>query len=387
MADRFGSRVLVVLATVASTVTAGLIQDSDWKPAAPTGTTPPDGWAHLQVSHRPTDAPTLATWQDLRRAVDTNTCGFFPDDDAPLSCGRGYTCTNSGSFRDCCVGDECSSSVFATSCVDFDHPACSTVVEGVACCPNDTSKIPFCNTYLWSTTATPNTTYTMFNCEARKFGAPTMLLAEPRAVSATSSSTISSTSSSSSSSSTIPHSSATTPSLSITSSASTAPASTSPVAQPATGGSAPVGPIVGGVVGGLAVIGIVVLGLFYMSFRNRKAGAAGATPEPESSAGQGQRGPGLLSQSQSPMSGSNSPLYSAGGSGSQTVTPMSYVPQRPPHPPSIAPSFGGDDSPVPQGAMLDYRTHVYEKGSPVELVTTPTYTEMPTHYNNPELPG
>ena len=88
--------VLLLLASLIGPTTAAArppAQDIDWRPAAATRTSINDinKWAHLQTSHRPTDAPKLHYGNDLRRrelsivsyattTPGSNTCGFYTDD-------------------------------------------------------------------------------------------------------------------------------------------------------------------------------------------------------------------------------------------------------------------------------------------------------------------
>lgn len=86
---------MLLLASIIGIATASA---HDGRPAAPTGTGTNviQKWAHLQTSHRPTDAPKLYYGQDLRRREfsivsyatappGSNTCGFFTEDGS-LSC-------------------------------------------------------------------------------------------------------------------------------------------------------------------------------------------------------------------------------------------------------------------------------------------------------------
>lgn len=369
---------LLILASVITTAAAarrGAPLAVDWKPAEATGTNTPDGLTHLRVSHRPTDAPRLASWQDLRRGVEvgTNTCGFFTDEGSPMICKRGYTCTNIDSYRDCCVGDDCTTSTFATACVDYDDPTCSNPADGTECCASTDGRPYYCITYLWSTTATTSKTFTLFNCEARKFSNdPQVLLAEPL------------NSTSSSDPTTVRPANSVSPSTTtktVVGSSSSAPPTDAAANAYSEGGSsgAPVGAIVGGVVGGLAVIGLVVLGIFYMVIRNRRAnssGPAGGAGEPEGGPG-GAGGPG---QTGSAMSSSNAQLLGSGLSSS------SGGPS-----PSSATLVGSNGLRSPEDlqrlGVLIPPGRPREKMSPVELVTTPTYSELPTQDNKAELPA
>src|SRR4051794_40893022 len=122
----FGWVVLATIATPSASLAArsGLERHSNPHALVPTATDSADDWPHLRISHRPTDAPDLGSWRDLRRDVGTATCGFFPEFGMfmsapaylsrrkptklrpclgdPYDCGPSRTCTTSGHYRRCC---------------------------------------------------------------------------------------------------------------------------------------------------------------------------------------------------------------------------------------------------------------------------------------------
>ncbi|GAB1320056.1 hypothetical protein MFIFM68171_10266 [Madurella fahalii] len=262
MADRACGLLLwaAVLGIAAAGRRHGLQRGADWTPAQSTGTRTPVGLTKLQVSHRPTQAPSLATRADLRRRdSDPSICGYFSGLAEPLVCDEGFTCTNVGNHRDCCYGGEFCTAVaaFSTECVDWDHEACSTSRPGTSCCALEYGY-PFCRTYLWSTSATPGRSFSIYVCEDRPMiGVGTMLAEPPTSLIDRFSTRTRSM-----------HSSATTNSNSSPGSSDTR----------AGDGSTPAGVVVGGVVGGLAIIGIVVLGIFFMFFRSRGTDARNIEP-------------------------------------------------------------------------------------------------------------
>jgi len=109
--------------------------------------------------------------------------------------------------------------------------------------------LPECFTWRFSTSASPGSTYSLFNCYGKGKGGIGTLVDAPPGLSLTSG-ILSSTSN--------PN-----PSTSDDATSTTAPGG---------GGSSstPVGAIVGGVVGGLAVIGIAVVALFWLFYRQRR---------------------------------------------------------------------------------------------------------------------
>lgn len=112
---------------------------------------------------------------------------------------------------------------------------------------------PYCVTYLWATTASPNQVFSLFNCDTHDWAGQQILSAEPFVVTTTGTSSA-------------PGGQATVPANSGSNSTSN---------NNSSGNSGtPVGAIVGGVIGGLAVIGIVILGVVFMLLRYRKQQAA-----------------------------------------------------------------------------------------------------------------
>ncbi|KAK4148689.1 hypothetical protein C8A00DRAFT_19524 [Chaetomidium leptoderma] len=227
----------------------GPTRGSDWAPPKPTSTKAFAGLTNSYHPHQTTEAPSLPTLADLRRRQsDSSICGYFPGLADPFACPDGWTCTNIGNHRDCCLGAEyCTAiSAFSTECVNWDHAACSTSRPGTMCCSAE-DGYPYCRTYLYSTTATPDQSFSILVCEAVPYtGIATILATSPTSLT----------------------SSITT--VSPTSPTSTASATTGPSDHSSTPVGAPVGAIVGGIVGGLAIIGIVTLGIFYMFFRSRR---------------------------------------------------------------------------------------------------------------------
>jgi hypothetical protein len=112
---------------------------------------------------------------------------------------------------------------------------------------------PYCVTYLWATTASPNQVFSLFNCDTHDWAGQQILSAEPFAVTTTGTSSA-------------PGGQATVP-------ANDGSNSTSSNNNSGNSGT-PVGAIVGGVIGGLAVIGIVVLGVVFMPARPRRRGCS-----------------------------------------------------------------------------------------------------------------
>ncbi|KXX81263.1 hypothetical protein MMYC01_203183 [Madurella mycetomatis] len=339
---------LLLWATVLGIAAAGRRHDLqrgvDWTPAQPTGTRTPAGLTKLQVSHRPTQAPSLATWADLRRREsDPAICGYFSGLAEPLVCGDGYTCTNVGDHRDCCYGGEFCTAVaaFSTECVDWDHEACSTSRPGTSCCSLEYGY-PFCRTYLWSTSATPGRSFSIYVCEDRPMiGVGTMLAEPPTSLIDQFSTRTRST-----------HSSET----------------MDPGSLPASGdtrggdGSTPVGAIIGGVVGGLAIIGIVVLGIFFMFFRSRRI--EGRDNEAEASVPFAKPEP-------SPTSGPSSPDLDMSQADEDSATSKEL-----------------DDSGQRQPLMTGISRPESElEGFPTVPAKARIYTELPTQLYKSELPA
>ncbi|KAK0710856.1 hypothetical protein B0H67DRAFT_583552 [Lasiosphaeris hirsuta] len=334
--------------------------DADWMPPAQTATaTTTDGsdpWTHLRVSHRPTDAPRL----DLRAttaSIGVETCGFFPEDDRAMSCPPGITCTNIGNYRDCCVGADCTTSSFASVCLNFDDPSCGTHNQGTSCCNQD-ANLPYCGTYIWSTSITPNQVFTLFQCDNKIFSGVAILYPEPHGVVTVTdvSTTPASTSSASSASSTATH-----------------------AAADSGGSSTPVGGIVGGVIGGLAVIGFVVLGIFYMFFYSRRgqrgAYAAAAKGEPDGSNGHD----ATPTSTQAPFPPTYNPTAYGG------APPHAYAPSPAISPDSTMPPLGNTPRNVPHHAMGP-EIEILKAGGLVEVSTSPMSKEMPTSPSSREMP-
>ncbi|KAK3367850.1 hypothetical protein B0H63DRAFT_535949 [Podospora didyma] len=149
---------------------------SNLNAVTPTGTgTSPDKWHNLWTSHRPTDAPNqdLGAWQDLRREVGAATCGFFPEFGDPYDCGPSRICTNSGNYRRCCSGRECSQAL-PTACIGLRGGDCPE--GGTICCQSPL----YCATFLWQTSASPNKIFTILDCDQINYPEPISILAEPR---------------------------------------------------------------------------------------------------------------------------------------------------------------------------------------------------------------
>ncbi|KAB5515542.1 hypothetical protein GE09DRAFT_579237 [Coniochaeta sp. 2T2.1] len=166
-----------------------------------------------------------------------------------MSCDQAYTCTNQGQYRGCCVGSECATSSFPTVCYGATETQCSNPGPETMCCTYDINY-PYCVTYLWATTASPNQVFSLFNCDTHDWAGQQILSAEPFAATTTNTSSA-------------PNSQATVPANDNNNNNSGGGSS-----------STPVGAIVGGVIGGLAVIGLFVLCLVYLLLRYRRQKAA-----------------------------------------------------------------------------------------------------------------
>ncbi|KAK0718494.1 hypothetical protein B0T26DRAFT_676653 [Lasiosphaeria miniovina] len=181
--ERVSRWVLILLATsacpdlsAALAARGSVDRYSNFNVAAPTGTgTSSDKWHNLRTSHRPTDAPKqeLGAWQDLRREVGAATCGFFPESGDPYDCGPSRICTNSGNYRRCCSGRECSQAL-PTACVGLRGGDCPE--GGTICCQSPL----YCATFLWQTSASPNKIFTILDCDQINYPEPISILAEPR---------------------------------------------------------------------------------------------------------------------------------------------------------------------------------------------------------------
>ncbi|KAI1340197.1 hypothetical protein F5Y15DRAFT_415087 [Xylariaceae sp. FL0016] len=218
-------------------------------PRAPAPTQAPDRrWGAVEMFAR-NDLP------------DTDTCGFIsgPDSYYPLTCGAGYSCTNSGSYRGCCENGDCTAStVFLTTCMDSTASACSgSVGPNTLCCTYNT-EYPYCLTYLWSTSALPGAIYTEYNCDQASFSGQYFLSAEmPTTTSSDSSTTASS------SSTIIPSN------TDVAIATVTATATGSSNNNSTSKSSTPVGAIVGGVVGGVAALALLGFLAWFLLRRKR----------------------------------------------------------------------------------------------------------------------
>ncbi|KAI6361603.1 hypothetical protein MCOR25_006443 [Pyricularia grisea] len=190
-----------------------------------------------------------------RQSIGVETCGYRTDAQfRPFACGAGLTCTNSNNVRACCT--DCDHSTFATGCLDGTHTLCAgppSAAHPMQLCCTDYADVPFCATYLWSTSTDTLSIYTMYVCESTRQRGVQILAAETRAPNQGPAATI-----------TVP---------------SSTPSSwpTPDWPQPGTaergtqaGEGAPVGGVVGGVLGGLAILGVLVLWGIIL-WRRRKA--------------------------------------------------------------------------------------------------------------------
>ncbi|KAK4661363.1 uncharacterized protein QC763_702955 [Podospora pseudopauciseta] len=248
------TRNFLLLASIATKIGASPQRHSGWASPEPTGTKTQDGLEHLRISHKPTDAPILATSRELRRGDDdAGVCGYFDNPAIPAyHCLPYETCTNIGNYRACCPkGDWCADlDSHHTACVDYTHAACLYPTPGTLCCDGE-DGYGYCRQYHWSTSATPNRTFTVFACMPGKHTDVGTLLPTPP------------------SGSSLPTESSNDPSYegllrfggSTFSSTSDTPSSKSET---------PVGAIVGGAIGGLAVIGAVIVAILFMFFRSKK---------------------------------------------------------------------------------------------------------------------
>ncbi|GAB1315237.1 Proline-rich receptor-like protein kinase PERK1 [Madurella fahalii] len=223
------------------------LSSKPWTPAAETGTA--DHPNRLGWSHKPTDAPQprYGEMELLKRdyTMGTDTCGFFSGySSIPVTCVKQSAyCTHDGAGNmDCCTGDysSCTETMFS-ACLDFSasqRGACAGRGPRTICC---WSESPSCFTLLFSTTATPDKVFSIFQCQT--IGGPATILATPPNYSET-----------------LP----TMPSLSNT------PTSTSTNPTEDAGSFTPVGAIVGGVVGGVAVLGLFAFLIVLYVIRNRR---------------------------------------------------------------------------------------------------------------------
>ncbi|KLU87081.1 hypothetical protein MAPG_06086 [Magnaporthiopsis poae ATCC 64411] len=131
--------------------------------------------------------PTLAPLpsNEKRDATTTQpgseTCGYRTDAQfRPFACGAGLTCTNSNNVRACCT--DCQHSTFGTGCLDATHTLCvdKTAEHRMQYCCTDFVDVPYCATYLWSTTTETRSVYTLYICESTAQRGVQILAAEPR---------------------------------------------------------------------------------------------------------------------------------------------------------------------------------------------------------------
>ncbi|KAK4173214.1 hypothetical protein QBC36DRAFT_389863 [Triangularia setosa] len=249
---------LLFLASIITKTVASPQRHLGWISPQPTGTETQDGLQHLQISHKPTDAPTLAAWQKLRRReTDDGICGYFENTVIPgIYCPPDQTCTNIGNYRGCCSTEDWCTGLDShpTACVDYTHAACLYPTPGTLCCDGQ-DGFGYCRQYHWSTSATPNRTFIVFACMPGKHtDISTLLPTKP-------------------SGSSLPTESLNDPSYDdlLRFGGSTFGSSTTelPSIKNEPGGT-PVGAIAGGIVSTLAVIGAVIVAIFFMFFRNKK---------------------------------------------------------------------------------------------------------------------
>ncbi|TLD11857.1 hypothetical protein PspLS_11261 [Pyricularia sp. CBS 133598] len=192
----------------------------------------------------PTPAPIVDPRHlDKRQSTGSETCGYRTDAQfRPFACGSGLTCTNSNNVRACCT--DCDHSTFATECLDRTHTLCAgpSAAHPMQLCCTDYADVPFCATYLWSTSTDTLSIYTMYLCESTRQRGVQILAAETRAPNHGPAATI-----------TVPTSS---PS-SWSTSDGPQPGSLEHATRDDEG--VPVGGVVGGVLGGLAILGVLVL--------------------------------------------------------------------------------------------------------------------------------
>ncbi|KXX76598.1 Proline-rich receptor-like protein kinase PERK1 [Madurella mycetomatis] len=220
--------------------------DKPWTPAAETSTI--DHPNHLAWSHKPTDAPRprYGETELLRRdfSMGTDTCGFFSGySSIPVTCVKQSAyCTHDGAGNmDCCTGDysSCTETMFS-ACLDFSASqkgACAGRGPRTICCWPES---PSCYTLLFSTTATPDRVFSIFQCQTMG-GLATILATPPNY-----------------------------PVTSPTTSSQNAPSTTLTDPSEGAGSFTPVGAIVGGVVGGVAVLGLVTFLIILYVIRSRR---------------------------------------------------------------------------------------------------------------------
>ncbi|KAL8303133.1 hypothetical protein RB597_005248 [Gaeumannomyces tritici] len=197
----------------------------------------------------PTLAPPLAHERrdGATAQPGSETCGYRTDAQfRPFACGSGLTCTNSNNVRGCCT--DCQHSTLGTGCLDATHRLCvdKTAEHRMQYCCTDFADVPFCATYLWSTTTETRSIYTLYICESTAQRGVQILAAEPRPPNGGPSERSTSTS-----------------------------VQGSPTAAPAESTGPPVGAIVGGVLGGVAVLALLLAAVWWAACWRRRGGGVG----------------------------------------------------------------------------------------------------------------
>lgn len=128
------------------------------------------------------------------------------------------------------------------------------------------TNYPECGTILFSSSASPDRTYTNIDCWSAGFGSTYAMQDYPPGLTSSDTTTTTPT----------PTTSPTTTSPTTT---TTPPGPTTTTPPPEPGPSTPIGPIVGGVVGGVAVLGLIGLGIFLIMRRNRHPPASTAAAQ------------------------------------------------------------------------------------------------------------
>jgi hypothetical protein len=218
---------------------------------------------------KPTTAPVYPRFAAMgladRELVLPNTCGYFvstgvtgPYFDWFVCANSQAVCTTSGTIRQCCHTDECSTTTFGTTCLDY--TACDSTRDPNTYCCTYTNAQPYCTSFLWSTLG--GDTFTFFGCGEEDTSRVQIMYATTEGVNiGASTSQRSSTSSNDDSESSTVRSDTTGPSPRPSSGNSN---DTDGDGSNDGGSSAPVGAIVGGVVGGIAVISLIALGVFFV---------------------------------------------------------------------------------------------------------------------------
>ncbi|KAK3369956.1 hypothetical protein B0H63DRAFT_304660, partial [Podospora didyma] len=249
---------------------------------------PGDDPNRVEWSPKPTDAPQglprFGGMDLLRRdgfTMGSNTCGFVDSYSSnPITCVKvSASCVNDGvGNMDCCTNpvSDCTSTMFS-SCLDYSASQQGLCGTGLGprtiCC---WASMPACYTWLFSTTATPNKVFSMFQCGPAPGGIGTMLATPPNF----SPSTPTPTPSSADTSTTAPPKSIATIGGSNGGGGSGGTNNNNNGSSGNTNGgsSTPVGAIVGGAVGGAAILGISAFLIFY--FRGRRAKTTVPPPNP-----------------------------------------------------------------------------------------------------------